>query len=620
MKRILLLTLLLVAASQAYAKTLRWRDFAVTAHLDSAGRLHVSERHTILFDGDWNGGERTFHRRLTDDLRLESLSRIDDSGNPVPLHRDNKLATIDSYAWHGSNTLRWRSRLPSDPPFHGRAITYVLDYTDGYILEPQGDAYRLDHNFGMPDLEYPIDRSSVDLTLDSAWQTNAPVALHLEQSNLGHGANATITDNLRYLPRGRPASVRFPVSMPVRYAVAGALVAAMALFTLLFVLRERRIGRFRRLPAPDSIDRAWLDEHVFKFLPEVVGAAWDERTGAAEVCAVLARMVHEGKMTSRVEKGGPFKRDELILTLQRDKSSFTGYEKSLVDALFFSGDTTSTSAIREHYRSTGFDPVKKIRDPLEKKETALGRDKAPAIPRLPTLVLFAGGLGLTVAAGFEQSLNIIAAAFGMAAVLVLYLLGVAGAFDYRRRLTRLGAASVEFALPAVLLAAVAAAALFLPVTTLFIAGLLLAALGAIRSLFNLASTREAGERLENRRRLAAARAWFIRELAKPQPALEDAWFPYILAFGLGRDVDRWFRSFGGLTSPVMHGTNFDTSSGSSSGGGWTGGGGAFGGAGASGSWAVAAGAMSAGVSAPSSSSGGGGGGGGSSGGGGGGGW
>jgi hypothetical protein len=123
------------------------------------------------------------------------------------------------------------------------------------------------------------------------------------------------------------------------------------------------------------------------------------------------------------------------------------------------------------------------------------------------------------------------------------------------------------------------------------------------------------EEMALRKRLAAARAHLRRELGRPRPALDDAWVPYLLAFGLGPDVDRWFGAHGGAAR-----------SGLAVGGGaggtprWTGGGGAFSGGGATGTWA-AFGAMAASIAAPSSGSGSGGGGGGSSsGGGGGGGW
>ncbi|HEY8132823.1 MAG TPA: hypothetical protein VII12_13145, partial [Thermoanaerobaculia bacterium] len=315
--------LLLLLASPALAdRTLRWSRLAVTAHLDADGRLHVRESHSILFNGAWNGGERIFRKSVENILNLEGISR-----GSVPLHYNKSLAHVDDYAWHDSNTLRWRSRLPSDPPFQNQEITYVIDYTDSYILIPADDAYVLDHNFGLPDLQWPIDAYSLDLTFDPAWQPNAP--RHITRAGVPHGENVTVTEHLQHTG-APPAAVNAGVSAPIRYAIAALLLIGTAFLALRFWRRERAIGRFKPLPDPASIDRPWLDENVFSVLPEVVGAAWDNRTSAAEVAAVIARMVHEGKMTSRVDKGGLFRRDNLVLTLNRDKNAFTGYEGALV--------------------------------------------------------------------------------------------------------------------------------------------------------------------------------------------------------------------------------------------------------------------------------------------------
>lgn len=102
--------------------------------------------------------------------------------------------------------------------------------------------------------------------------------------------------------------------------------------------------------------------------------------------------------------------------------------------------------------------------------------------------------------------------------------------------------------------------------------------------------------------------------------LEDSWYPYLLAYGLGPEVDRWFRAFGGIGQSHLRTSSFGSSGSQSTG--FTCGGGTFGGAGASASWGAAISSIAGGVPTPGSSGsgGGGGGGGGGSGGGGGGGW
>ena len=61
-----------------------------------------------------------------------SLTRVDPrSGQRVPL-RPGDLSAVDEYAIddspHKSVTLRWRSRLPSDPAFDHTAVIYVIAY------------------------------------------------------------------------------------------------------------------------------------------------------------------------------------------------------------------------------------------------------------------------------------------------------------------------------------------------------------------------------------------------------------------------------------------------------------------------------------------------------------
>jgi uncharacterized membrane protein YgcG len=630
--KILLTLLVLFAASYASAgpRTLRWSRLAITARLDADGRLHVQERHSIVFNGDWNGGERTFRQGVENLIHLDRLSRIDESGQAIPLHEDKSLTRVDDYGWTSSNTLRWRSRRASDPPFENREITYVLEYTDERILVPADDTYLLDHNFGLPDLPWPIDAYSVDFSLDPIWQPLDSIPPHIARTNAAHGENVTVTARLRHTGATRPSAVNFGAPASLRYALLALLAAGLAFFGWQFRTREQALGRFAPLPDPASIDRRWLEEHLFTFQPEVVGAAWDDRTGAPEVAAVIARLAHEGKLSSRVEKRG-WRSDDLVLTLMRPKDSFDGYEAALVKALFIDGDTTSTQKIKAHYKSVGFDPVSKIRAPLERRVQEMGKQNAaPKIDRRWTLLVVGAGAGLVVLGAFDGALNILGALVALCVLLTFYVGGLFGAIDYRRRVSRLGAFSLEFVPAIVLVVAVTGFLLVgmsgMRFSGLMLSGLALISLGAVRSLFNLARSRDAGERLETRRRLTAAREYFAQELRKPQPALEDAWFPYFVAFGLGPNVDRWFRSFGAASVAsssvsTIGSSSFGSHSSGSAPGGWTGGGGASGGAGASGTWALAVSQLAAGVPSPSSGgSGGGSSGGGSSGGGGAGGW
>ena len=62
---------------QAAERELHWDALDVEAHLDADGVLDVIERHTMVFTGDWNGGERVFNVRPRQKLEFLGLDRID---------------------------------------------------------------------------------------------------------------------------------------------------------------------------------------------------------------------------------------------------------------------------------------------------------------------------------------------------------------------------------------------------------------------------------------------------------------------------------------------------------------------------------------------------------------
>jgi uncharacterized membrane protein YgcG len=287
--------------------------------------------------------------------------------------------------------------------------------------------------------------------------------------------------------------------------------------------------------------------------------------------------------------------------------------------------------VKRRYRSTGFNPASVIDKPLRALLASHGKlGQVPAPSRSPTLLLWLAVTVLFVLNAVSWPLPTAMLA-GVVLFQVLWPagLGLIGAFAWRKRTANLDAASLAFLIPGLLVWLICAAAAFLRdwagplggIAPGLFACLALAVLplAVWNTLLNNARSRESDGTIAKRRLLAVARGLFVKELAGENPRLKDGWLPYLLAFGLGTNVDRWFRSFGGGNVRSMS-TMGSGSSGGGAGGGWSGGGGQFGGAGATGTWAVAATGMAAGVSAPSSSGGGGGGGGSSSGGGGGGGW
>ncbi|HEX5759620.1 MAG TPA: hypothetical protein VF121_10530, partial [Thermoanaerobaculia bacterium] len=600
----------LAAPAAAQERSLYWESLDVDARIDAEGRLHVAERQTYVFTGDWNGGERRFEVGPGERFELQRLSRIDPAtGEARPLVQGG-LDEVDRYDWVEGRTLRWRSRLPSDPPFDGTRITYLLEYVYDGVVRRDGERYLLRHDFAFPDRGGVIERYRLDLATAPEWRVEGPFRPRFERRDLSPGDGVVVDLALRYAGAGRPAAVLETLPRALRAGACAALLAGLASFLVQFLRGEARLGRFS--PPRLEIDRAWIEEHLLSQRPEEIGALWDRRTGPPEVAALIARLVAEGKLASRVEeKRGLFGKPILHLELRVDRSELTSYERALIDKLFASGsDHTDTESIRKRYQSSGFDPAKVIARGIE---TALRRrfpEEAVGMPRpsrRPTLWLLLGGLACVVLAGIPRLGTALALLVVMAIVyLGPYGIALAGAASWRRRVDGLGRWSLLFLLPLLVLCGLTVALLLFeeifgrPLNPLLglagAAAFVLVPLGLARSVLNMARSRESAQTIERRQHLAAARRWLAGELRRPEPRLDDAWYPYLLALGLERQVGDWFRAFGGAagaTAGVPGSAWSGGGSGSSSGGGWSGGGGAFGGAGGSSAGGVAAGGLSA---------------------------
>lgn len=621
---LLLFVAAFVSPALAQERTLHWKSLDVDTRLDADGRLHVVETQAIVFDGPWNGGERIFNLRGEQRVNLESFEEIDAAGARIA-YSQASLDQTQSWGWHNANTLRWRARAADDPPFSNTLKTYVLTYTMDNVLMRREGRYRLSHDFAFADRQGIIETFTLKFAMDAAWQAQVAYTPEVERTNLRPGESFVLNVPLRYAGSGTPSArdLSAPVaveerrdvapaaSAPVRYAICILTAIAIAILVVAFFAGEASRGRFSRLQTPESIDRAWLDEHLLSRPPEIVGAAWDEETGSAEVAALLARLAVEGKIATRVEEQKAFIGTHTVLHIEKTCAweDLATHERSLLRALLGNAEKTDTDKVRKRYKKVGFNPAGYIEDHLEHSLPWSTQKKDRG-----EWQWIAGGFGAyivaTIAVGIFSSGD-------DAFTLVSWLL-LAGFFTLIAAFFgRASRRAVRFPLAA--LAAPLAPMAFLLYLTggyMMSANLrapALAALGflafhVVRIVVRSASTADGGKRIAVRRTLLAARRWFIAELKKPDPQIDDVMFPYILAFGLGKNVDRWFRAFGGA-SPAGTTSSWTPSFATDGSGGantsaarnWSGGGGAFGGAGATGSWSSAVSGISASISAPMSS-------------------
>jgi len=626
------LAILVTSPLLAQDKTLSWNRVKIDAQLDADGALRIREEQDILFNGDWNGGERIFSLNSGQRLALQSIARIDESGSEIALTQGD-LSAVDQYS-QGGSTVRWRSRLPEDPPFASKAITYVLRYSISNVVELVDEripSFSLSYDFAFPDRAGVIRDFELALDLDPAWSAQ-PV--RMQQKNISPGESAGVNLALRRLDGVIPG--RFFIGAPRvgRYAAIGVLLVLAAAAIFRYWKSEQGNARWSPLTT-EGVDTGFLQEHVFKHPPEVVGAAWDDVTGSAEVAATLARMTQEKKLKTSVEsRGRIFKRNVLVMELLVDRRTLTGHELILVKA-FFEGKekTTDTDSVKKRYQhsKTGFDPGEKIESHVsEAVERLFPKDqrKRPRPSAWPLYLAFFAALGLAITAiVFDGGNSFAIAGLLFVQIVCMVIAGIAGAIQGSAvHGVRARSIATFFVLSLIVLnAGVILTSQNLRLGWLSVLACVALPAAILFVILHHASTPFTAAYIDFRRRLVRSRHFFEQELKKEQPVLKDEWFPYLLAFGLQEHIDRWFKAFPAMAAAsggIVSSSVGSGSSGSASSSSWSGGGGAFGGAGASGTWAVAAAGLASGVPAPSSSSSGGSGGGGgfSSGGGGGGGW
>ncbi|MDQ3282993.1 MAG: DUF2207 domain-containing protein [Acidobacteriota bacterium] len=541
--RVLLVVAIASSAFAQGARSLYWRAIDVDARLDRDGKLHVLERQSIVFNGDWNGGERSFKVRGNQRLEVNRVMRIED-GREIPLTRGD-LTAVDHWDTTSSNVVRWRSRRPSDPPFANRELTYLLDYTYSNVLVPDdGNHFMLDHDFGFADRSGVVQRFHLRLTFDPIWGADTPI--EIVRTDLRPGDGVPVTRELTYGGAGQPAGIDRPITWRI-------LLAALAFFGLCFWLL---LSNF--LSAEESVQRfapvvSRFDHALLSLPPEVAGAAWDESVGAPEVAAMLARMTQEGKLTTRIEG------DTLYLHLNAQRDSLPPYERRLISALFYDGgDDTDTESIRSHYAGSGFDPATTISSGITKQLERLP-DWNVTRKRysiwLDILLLFAAAAFLLFAGATHESDRV--AAITCAAITLFF--SFCACFAAVRSSNVITSVSAALTTP-LLLMTLASLPFLAACITAQRAGLhapvLYAAASWILTWLNLVldllCIRETPAKIAYRKRIAGARQFLVERLQLPQPAFRDDQFPYVVAFGLNPQVDHWFRPFseaGNSTGP-----------------------------------------------------------------------
>lgn len=126
----------------------------------------------------------------------------------------------------------------------------------------------------------------------------APAGPNLDRKT-GARESVVIRRELTYTGSKPPEAEYLAASPFVRFLTIVLVLAGLPLIFVLFWLGERTRGRFVR--PREAIDGGWLEKHILSELPEIIGYMYDNRSGPAEVAAILARLTQEGRITSSVE-------------------------------------------------------------------------------------------------------------------------------------------------------------------------------------------------------------------------------------------------------------------------------------------------------------------------------
>jgi hypothetical protein len=334
MRRAFFLCIVIIGTSHLDARDLHWRELIVRAELQNDGTLRVAERQVIVFNGDWNGGERTFRVEPYQQLTVHGMTRTDADGTAHPLV-DGDVENVDHFQLMGGNVLRWRSRAPGDPAFDHTEIVYTIDYSLEHVLVPSvipgSQDYELRHDFAFADREGNIADFSLDLALAADWSSPAGRTIHRRAAQLLPGENVVLTVPLKFEGTVAPAAMPYPIKLG-KQLKPGVLPLVLMLPLVGFVWRE---WRSRQSVTIDEgpIDEAWLERNVLWHTPEVAGAFLHGDVGPPEVSALLARMEQEHKIRTEV-KSGKHGKPNLHLKLLVPLQELKGAEHQIAQKIF----------------------------------------------------------------------------------------------------------------------------------------------------------------------------------------------------------------------------------------------------------------------------------------------
>jgi len=504
-------------------KSLSWSMLESDAFLDKEGNLHITETQTIVFHGDYNGGERRFPMQMRLEsgpfVKFEGIERLDkETWTPLQYGNLERNHHYEYDRWNG--LVRWRARYPSDPPFRGESLQYRLKFIWPQVLKRTDSGIVLDHDFAFPDREGVIKAFRTRLRVHPSWSARDLNTDWIESGALFPGAGFT-----RRVVFDIPHNVPFPYKtraeqLLYRASALGAVPVLIAFF-LWFARREKETG----LIVDHEADEAWIREVFMNYPPEVIA---DVHGSPDHTLNTLLMRLHLEKLLDHkdgffVRVGAPDSREQKFL----DRLFPPGKTSASAEEIAAYRQEKNLGELRWDAWTAAYDW--RTQNNLERYDPDIRWFAHPLLWMFAFLVFTCIAYILTDLAPLE-----LLGVLGFAAIALPFMRRQkAGTRPFIR------SRNIAFSHALLFLAAM----ISMPVLTYSSLWLLpLAAAVYFISILQARSVRPARVALFWEDLAARGRAFFERELKKNKSVFEDVWAPYLLALGLSGAAETWLRS------------------------------------------------------------------------------
>jgi len=349
---IIFLCLFGVMAGVAEARSLYWDKIGVEIFVERDGSFKVIEELHYIFDGAWNGGIRNINTDKLNEIEFLELWEGDKQ------YQRGDIENVGAYETYNSGSdfvIKWRSRLPGDPPYAATPKTFKLVYVVKGGLNYSSDYDELYWQAIFSDRDGVVKRGEVTVHLPEPLADNSLAFLYSQADN----AHWYKIDNqsFRFTADNISAGALFEVKVDFPKGIVAkvgrsfgkqkfSFLWAFMLPLLVFAGMWRiylRYGRDQDYPEPAQLPTAPPDD----LPPAMAGLIVDEQVDSKEITATIVDLARRGYINI-VEFPGTFfgwgKKYEF--TLIKEPSNLLAFEMKVIKGLFGQprvGDQTDTT-------------------------------------------------------------------------------------------------------------------------------------------------------------------------------------------------------------------------------------------------------------------------------------